>query len=693
MKDTIRKLFQTLPNLAKYVLAFSVVVAISFLFPRNAKFNYRFDKGQTWRYDDLVAEFDFAIRKTPEELSLEIEQANAEFTPYYDVDVDVLKEKRKTFSDAFNEQLQIAKRDAQFQDVLRNPKPYHDYGVNLLEKVYRKGVIPIDTLLKNKGKDFVINIIQGNTAEKQTLQNLYTVDKIVLFLKDSLPHSRLKEPDFIYPLMENLFDPNLIYNDAISQKFRKELMDGISQTSGMVKKGETIVAKNSVLTPLVYQKLYSYKEQIESGLASGKSNLNVIFGYLLLTCMIVGVFLMYLQRMMAPVFARFRWLFFLMTWIVIYSYVVYLVELSGSLNVWMIPFCVSPIVISHFYNERLAFITHIATILISSIVASLGYEFLIVQMLAGLVTIISRKDIRVWSNFFISISYIVLSYTAAHLGISLIEEGALGRVDWYDFPWFFLNGFLTLLAYPLIPLLGRVFGLTSSFTLVELSDMNHPLLRELSLKAPGTLQHSLQVANLSEAAAARIGADPLLVKVGALYHDIGKSKNPEYFIENQRGENPHKLHTTIESARIIIDHVPEGVRLARKHRLPEVLTQFITTHHGTTRVEYFYRTFVHNHPDTPATDSDFRYPGPLPKSREETILMMADSLEATAKSLKNPTGGDIDHLVEKIIGDKISQRQFIVSELNFEELEQCKDVFKQTLKSIHHLRIEYPKES
>ncbi|MCB0645001.1 MAG: HDIG domain-containing protein, partial [Phaeodactylibacter sp.] len=246
--------------------------------------------------------------------------------------------------------------------------------------------------------------------------------------------------------------------------------------------------------------------------------------------------------------------------------------------------------------------------------------------------------------------------------------------------------------YPLIPLLERIFGFTSSISLVELSDMNRPLLRELALKAPGTLQHSLQVANLSEAAADRIGADPLLVKVAALYHDIGKTLNPEYFIENQSGNNPHGEISHLESAKMIIGHVTEGAKLAQKYRLPKVLIDFINSHHGTTRVEYFYRNYVKENPDKEFDETLFRYPGPKPQTKEETILMMADSLEAASKSLKNPTGQDIDNLVDRIVNGKVEHGQLDESAMTFEELQQCKEIFRSRLRSINHVRVEYPKE-
>ena len=296
-----------------------------------------------------------------------------------------------------------------------------------------------------------------------------------------------------------------------------------------------------------------------------------------------------------------------------------------------------------------------------------------------------------WTNFFQSIFYIVSVYILGYLGFSFIEESDLLNMNWSVFIWLMLNGFLTLLAYPLIPLLGNLFGFTSNITLAELSDLGHPLLKELSLKAPGTLQHSLQVANLAEAAAKEIGAQDLLVKVGALYHDVGKTLKPQYFIENQSGTNPHDQLSYLESARIIMEHVTEGVKMAQQKNLPSVIIDFIKTHHGTTTVEYFYRLHAQNTEGGGNDRPQFQYAGPRPRTREEVILMLADSLEATSKSVKNPTSDSLDELVERIVADKVAHGQLQDSDLTFGELETCKKSFKATLKSIHHVRIEYPK--
>lgn len=684
---------EQLPDVIKYLTVLGVIVFISFLFPNNVKFKYQFERGQTWRYEDLVAPFDFAIRKPQEEVQEEIQQLESNFSPYYEVRSEVLKNKKIEFFDQFNAQLKQVSQGDQFKDVVRQPTRYLNYGNQFLENIFNRGVIQLSEVDQNKGKDFVINILRGNTTQQQTLENVLNVSTAREILSDSLPYSRLSEPDFLLPLLDNVIAPNLLYNDTLTQKFRQDLISNVATSRGMVKRGENIILNDGIVTDEAYQKLISFKEQYEREITEKKSYLGVFIGYFLLTSLIIGVFLTYLMRYAKPVFARYNKLIFVFLWLVVYSYLVYVVEGTDILSSYMIPFCIVPIVIKTFYDVRLALFTHIVVVLIASFLSSLGYEFTFLQILAGIVVLLSDVDTRDWSRFFYSMLFIFLTYAVAFLGLSLIQEGSLNNLDWSIYTWIFLNVLFTLLAYPLIPLLERFFGFTSSISLVELSDMNRPLLRELAMKAPGTLQHSLQVGNLAEVAARRIGADTLLVKVAALYHDIGKTLQPAYFIENQAGKNPHSDISDLESAKIIIGHVTEGVKIAKKFRLPQVIIDFIETHHGTTRVEYFYRNFIKENPDREFDESIFRYPGPRPRSKEETILMMADSIEAACKSLKNPTEDDLNELIDKIISGKITQGQMEESQLSFQELEICKEEFKQIMKSVHHVRIEYPEET
>ena len=681
-----------LPELGKYGLVLLTIVFISFLFPDSIRFKYEFEQGQTWRYSDLRAPFDFPIKKPEAEILAEQERIKADFSPYYSLDPEVARRQKRIFEEQFRAQLNEVQGTGQFNDVVRNARNYLQYGNQLLDRLYSQGIIRLAPQHQDKSKDFVINVVRGNSTQKQTVQNILDVEAARELITDSLPYSKLYEAEFLLPILPDLIFPNLTIDDSLTNRFLTESLEGIVTSSGMVRQGELIVSQGGAITDEVYQELLSFRDQYLQQVSGEQSYWVIFSGYFLLTSIIIGVFILYLRLYSAPIFQKYRQLIFLLLWMVAYSYLVYAVEKTEALSVYIIPFCIVPIVIKIFYTDRLAFCIHIVVILLASFLTSLGYEFTLLQILAGIVAIMSNPDARDWSKFFKSMVYIYLTYALTFLGLSLIQEGGLSSDDGYYYVWIFLNVFLTLLSYPLIPLLERVFGFTSSITLVELSDMNRPLLRELALKAPGTLQHSLQVANLSEAAADAIGADQLLVKVAALYHDVGKSLRPEFFIENQSGPNPHEGLPYLESASIIIDHVHEGVRLARRYRLPKVLIDFIRTHHGTTRVEYFYRNYVQENPGTEFDDQIFRYPGPKPTTKEETILMMADSLEAASKSLKNPTGQDIDELVDKIIGGKISQGQLEGSEMTFEELEKCKTVFRQRLRSINHVRVEYPAE-
>jgi cyclic-di-AMP phosphodiesterase PgpH len=691
MKKRLIAFLKTIPNIAKYIVALFAVLALGVLFPTNAKFKYVFSENQVWTYDDLYAASEFAIQKTQKELNEERALIEKDFSPFYEIDLDVISERKRTFQTMFEEQLKMVRRDAQFSDILRNSAKYQDYGNFLIDKLLKKGILKQDTFTQNKDKDFVLNILRGSTAEKLTLQNVLTPNKVKEFLNDSLVN-RFKEPEFLYPLLEAALTPNLAINQKKSEQIRQEQLDNISIARGKVEKNQLIVAKNGIITHDVYQKLLSYKERYESDNTSTKKHYLVLTGYYLLTCTILLLFILYLRHHLAEVFLKLRWTLFLISWVLIYAFLTYGIKVTEVLHVYMIPFCIAPIVIRSFYTRELAIVTHTVIILIVGLIHAPGNEFILLQFLTGFAAIFSRTETRYWGNFFKHISFITLIYAISYLSLSLIEESNIEQINWSVFIWLSLNGFLTLLAYPLIPLFGNFFGFDSEIALAELSDLNHPLLKSMSLNAPGTLQHSLQVANLAEAAATAIGGNALLVKVGALYHDVGKLLKPTYFIENQAEENLHKYLTPLESAHIILEHISEGVKLAKKNGLPEVVIQFIQTHHGTTLVEFFYAKHLEATNQAGIQDkSKFQYAGPLPHTKEQTILMLADSLEAAAKSLREKTAANLDELTERIIARKIEQGQLANSRLVFHELEICKSVFKNILKSIYHVRVEYPK--
>lgn len=676
-------------SVVKYLIVIGTAVFISFLFPNNTRFKYEFDKGQNWHYEDLISPFNFAIQKPLEILETE-KSASANIIPYYFINPDRARQRKNIFQKNFENQLETVRSEGQFTDVFRRSEIYINYGRQFIDRIYQRGLITEDHELSKARKDKVIMLRNGNTTVKKTVESLLNPKEVDFWITDTLFQSGLPEAEFLIPLLRQDYAANVEYDAALTDRYREEQLSNISTTYGMVRKGELVVSENDLITDSIYQQLISYKIHYQETIATERSAWWVYIGYLLLTAFILGVFVAYLRFHAPRVYTYLKPFCFALMWPLIYSYLVYIVRVNDSLSLYIVPFCIAPIVINIFYNERLALFTHVVVVLITSFLSDLGYAFTFLQLLAGIVAVLSNIMVRDWTRFFSSMVYIFLAYGIAYLGLSLVEEGGLSTIDWSAYTWIFLNVFLTLLAYPLIPLLERIFGFTSSITLTELSDMNKPLLKEMSIKAPGTLQHSLQVANLSEAAARKIGANAQLVKVAALYHDIGKIKHPQYFIENQKGKNPHDDLLPIESAEKIIEHISYGVELAHEHHLPEVIIDFIRTHHGSTRVAYFYHQHVERKPKGIVDEKAFRYAGPRPRTKEEAILMLADSIEAATKGIKDPCESDIDAMVNKIIQGKIMKGQLIRSQLSFRELEICKLEFKKLLNSIYHVRVEYP---
>lgn len=691
MRNTIKTLTEKLPGAFRYILLLAVIVLISFLFPDNPSFKYNYEEGKQWRYEDLVAPFDFPIYKSDEELKKEQKTILENFSPYYTYDNEVYIQQSTSFEQQFDKAA-AQSAESGFKDVAARPKVYRNYGLNLLSRIYDRGVVNIEKEHLEKGGGFVINILKNNTVFPQTIESTSNLQDVLLLLSDSLPYSRLREPEFLLPLLSDHIQPNVFYSDSLSNVFKQKMLNEISSTNGMVSKGDVVVSRGEILTGETFKKVDSYKRNFEQEVSNKRQGIYLFAGYLLLTSLILIIFFIYLRNYAPEAYFKIHHLLFILIWPLIFGYLVFLIEGTDVLSAYLIPFAIAPILLRSFFNARVALITHITVVLIASFLTSLGYEFTLMQILAGIMILVSDVNTRNWSKFFNLILFLFITYSLSYLGLSLIQEGSLEKIDVSVFPWLLLNVFLVLLAPPLIPLFERLFGFVSQYTLLELADMNRPLLRDLAIKAPGTFQHSLQVANLAEAAALKIGADPLLIKVGALYHDIGKMKNPDYFIENNPGDSPHDDIDMLQSAKIIIGHVTDGVAMAKKAGLPEVIVDFIRTHHGTTRTEYFYRNYIKEHPKEEGNDLDFKYPGPNSTTKEQSIMMIADSVEAACKSIKNPTAESLFGLIDKIVAGKISAGQLVDSELSFKELEEVVKVIKNVMKSVYHARIEYPDE-
>ncbi|MEO1409726.1 MAG: HDIG domain-containing metalloprotein [Bacteroidota bacterium] len=681
MKDPALRRFWTWSSWSRYGLALVVVVFISFLFPQVEKETWADRAGGVWTGADLYAPAPLPLRRgdTATAPSEGLEQL-----PRFRLDRQRAEVEELTFAQEFQSQLTIVRQDrSAYFDLLRFPEKYLNYGKGLIRHFYDIGILPPPEVF-DPARQPELLLDDGVATKRRSVNAFLTLEGVELAIGDSLFASGLAEAEFLFPLLQVRFRSNLLPLIA------EEGTAGAPVAAVAIPRGALLVARGDSLGEEVQLRLEAYEEwRMTNG--QGPAQPALIFtGNFLLTSLLIGLFLFYLQFHAPDAFGSWKKLSFMLLWLAVYSYLVYSLENLSALSVYVIPFCIAPLIIKVFFNDRLALFTHLIVILIASMLTAEGYEFTFLNLLAGIVVVLNKVELRNWSRFFYTIAALFVAYAAGFLGLSLIGTGQWMAIEWTTYRWLFLNVLLTLLAYPLIPLLERIFGFVSSITLIELSDMNQPLLKELSLVAPGTLQHSLQVANLAEAAANAIGAKPLLIKVAALYHDIGKVPQAGHFIENQNGPNPHDQLEPLQSAQLIIEHVAEGERRARKAKLPEVLIDFIRCHHGTTRVEYFYQRYRQQHPDRPVDPSAFRYPGPKPRSKEETILLLADSLEAASKSLQKPTEKELEELVDRIVAGKIGQGQLLESQLTFRELDRCVLAFKQLLKSIHHLRVEYP---
>lgn len=692
MKWNYRQVLEWVNIASRYVVVGLVIFFISLLFPQHIKFPYEYSEGQSWTYEDLIAPFDFPITKSKTQFADELKELSGQIPPYYRYDPQVEKAVLKLFESKFQDEFSNISNQNTYPEVIAFPGKYKAFGSALLSKIYRNGILELAPEHQLKGSAYVIEMLQDNVQLTRTVGSMLTVQTAFDFITDTLPHSDLSEPDFLLPVFEDLFRPNVFFDKALTDTVIRETSESLQEFSGLVQQGEIIVKKGERITATQFQKLQSYQNLIESDTNQSKRPFIIYGGYLLVLILVVGVYLVYLRTYLPHILQKLHLLTFIMVWFAVYGYLVFAFSQTGHLSSYILPFCIVPVVVKTFFTDRLAFFTHVVNVLICSSISSLGFEFIFLQVLAGIVAVLTTADARNWTKFFNAIFFIFLTYTLAYVGLTLASKGNFTLLDWEVILLLMVNGLLTMLAFPLIPLLGKIFGFTTSISLVEFSDMNRPLLQELALKAPGTLQHSLQVGNLCEAAAQTIGANPLLVKVGALYHDIGKTIHPEFFIENQSGNTPHEGYSHMESTKIIIEHVTEGAVLAKKNRLPKELIDFILTHHGTTRVEYFYRNFLKSNPNQTVDEADFRYPGPKPRTKEQTIMMLADSIEAASRSMKNPTGEELTDLVEKIIDYKIKDDQLSESSLTFEELVKCKETFKKMLLSIYHIRVEYPEE-
>ena len=657
-----------------------IVVAL----PKQAKFRYEYDKGKIWNQKDLTSPYSFAILKSEDELREDEASAIRSVTPIYQLDADI----EKLGLEGFKNDFEIKWRSAGLNEGLK--QHYYELGYNLLKQVYDKGVLALNKKYQHNDENYRINILHNNISNETNTSQLFTRETALSYIDQTLSNYKNIDKTFIIGIIQNRLQYNLNFDEKLTLRMENELIGSLSLTKGMVQKGETIVSKGAVINPDTYQKLESFKVAFEDNVRISGDPRLVVLGQALLVGIVITLLMVFLYLFRKDIYYDNR-----LVSLILLVVTAMLATLSLAIrvqlpNLYYIPYCIVPIIIRILFDTRLALNIHLLVVLIAGFFVPNSFEFGFFEITSGMVAIYSIKNL-IRREQFLSASLIILTnYLVAFLGISFIREGSISSIDWIDFLPFVVSVLLTLLAYPLIYIFEKIFGITSDITLIELTNTNANLLRKLAFTAPGTFQHSLQVANLAESAIYAIGGNALLVRAGALYHDIGKMENPLYFIENQNsGFNPHDKLPYQESAQIIIRHVVKGIELARKERLPEILIDFIRTHHGNTRVDYFYQSYLKNFPEKIIDENTFRYPGPIPFSKETGVLMLADSVEAASRSLHEPNVQAIDALVDRIVEYKLDQEQLKDSDITLKDLETIKMIFKKMLMSIYHVRIDY----
>lgn len=665
----------------RLLIFISTVSLIVYFMPRDVKFNYQFDLDKPWKYGQLIAQFDFPIYKPDQVIKHEQDSILARFQPYYNLD----KEVGKT-------ELQKLRKD--YQESLRELLPNQDYYTYLqksLTEIYNAGIISNENLSKLQ-EDSIggIMVIDNKVANTKSLSKIYSIKDAYMQLlnADSAHYS----PDILRRCSLNEYlTPNLIYDEERTSTAKEQLFDSYSWATGLVQSGEKIVERGEIIDINKYNILESLRKESINRSESKKEKMLMLLGQLLFTGIFIGLFMLYLEIYRKPYFKERNSLLMMFSQIVIFCVATELLVANNLLSVYMLPYVMMPIIIRTFLDSRTAFMCFAVTIIICSISLRYPHEFILLQFAAGLIGIYSLKELTQRSQIFRTVILVILTYLLAFFAFELFSEHDLAKMNHSNYIYLTVSGILVLFAYPFLFIFEKAFGYTSNVTLIELSNTNTPLLRQLSELAPGTFQHSMQVANLVFDAANRIGAKGQLARTGALYHDIGKMENPAFFTENQGGGiNPHKSLSYEQSAKVVINHVIDGLHLAEKYNLPTVIRQFITTHHGAGTTKYFYISWKNEHPGEEPDASWFSYPGPNPFTREQAILMMADAVEAASRSMKEYTEESINQLVDKIVDSQLADGYFTNCPITFQNIQTVKQVFKTKLKSMYHPRISYP---
>lgn len=681
MKKNIMRIFGKKFLLFQQILtALLCIVAVIYFMPRDKVFNYHFSKDTPWAYSQLMASFNFPIYKSAEQMEAEQDSVRRNFAPYFAKDTTTyeiaLKRLRDKYYGSFNELIPLA-------NYLRYKKR--------LQEIYDRGILSSGDL----DRPYTANAINI----KLITENISTTEPIDRFLKipdayrlltqgDTLPQ------DIVNSLrLDELLVPNIRYDSLHSEKSLKQELESLSESDGLVQKGQKIIARGDIVDEKLYQILESYRLELDKRHDDNRKTTLMLIGQILFVVLCFGSLLAYIYIYATEVSRNLNMFLLVVLSATLFPIIVGIMMQLRFGNVFMLPFALVPLLLCLFTSRRTAFLTHTISIIMCSVMLTSPYEFVLLQIPVGVVAMICMKEFSARSQMLRCALYIFLFYALFYFAYEMIIENSVSKLNLAMYLYFVISAVLLLFAYPLMFIIEKLFGFVSNVTLIEISNINSELLRKLSQDAPGTFQHSMQVGNLAADAARSIGANSLEVRTGALFHDIGKTLNPIYFTENQSGGiSPHSKLEPEESAKIIIKHVTDGIALAEKHHLPRTIRDFITTHHGLSKTGYFYITYKNAHPDEEVDENLFTYPGPQPTTREQGILMLADCVEAASHSLKEYTAENIDELVERLVDSKVKDGELKMCPLTFRDIENIKRTFKDRLKAIYHTRITYPTE-
>jgi len=666
-------------NLAtKTVLVCITVAIIVWFLPRNEGRMYRYDVGKPWMYGSVIAKFDFPIYKTDEAIKHEQDSLLKHFQPYYSLNPLIEKKQVERFLHDYE------------QGINGLPKEYVGIVARQMQEIYQMGIINTNEY-NNIFKDStsMIRFVSGKNAKSLKVSSFYSTIAAYehIFANEKLAAQRaiLSRCN-----LNNYIEANIVYDKEKSDAEKNDLLSSIPLASGMVMSGQKIIDRGEIVNDYTCRVLNSFDKEMKRRSSTQDEIMTTFIGQILFVLILVMMFTSYLTLFRKDYFEKPRSITMLYTMITLFPILVSMMMKHNFFSVYIIPFAMAAIFVRVFMDSRTAFITHVTMILICAAAVKYQYEFIIVQLASGLVAIYSLRELSKRSQIFITAILVTISSCIVYLALQLMQDNQVFNIDPSMYTYFIINGIFLLLSYPMMYLIEKMFGFISNVTLFELSNTNKGLLRNLSEIAPGTFQHSITVGNLAAEIANRIHANSLLVRTGALYHDIGKMTNPVFFTENQAGVNPHDQLSDLESAQIIISHVTEGLKLAEKFNLPGIIKDFISTHHGNGLTKFFYINYCNEHPDEQVDKEMFQYPGPNPFTREQAILMMADTVEAASRSLNEYTEESISTLTNKLIDSQVAGGFFRECPITFRDIALAKSVLIERLKSIYHTRISYP---